>query len=356
MFPTLRAARPLHAWIALLLLTAILAPLLQMLRMPAAFLLGPLLAAALVASAGAPLQVSTPLFIGAQALIGCMIARAFQLPLLKALAHDWPLFLFAVIGVLIVSCALSYVLMRYRVLPGTTAIWGSFPGAAMVMTLMAEAYGEDVRLVAFMQYLRMVCVALIASLVARMFSGSHAGAATDLLPAINWPACGWTLAVAVACAWVGAKTRLPAGALLMPMLVCAVLQDVGWLQVELPPALLALAYSMVGWTIGARFTRDILAHVARALPRVLLSILAMIALSGGIGYLLVLFAGIDPLTACLATSPGGADSIAIIAAGSKVDLPFVMAMQTARFVLILALGPVLARFLASRARATPAHS
>ena len=39
-------------------------------------------------------------------------------------------------------------------LPGTTAVWGSSPGAATAMVLMAEAFGADARLVAFMQYLR----------------------------------------------------------------------------------------------------------------------------------------------------------------------------------------------------------
>jgi uncharacterized protein len=55
----------------------------------------------------------------------------------------------------------------------------------------------------------------------------------------------------------------------------------------------------------------------------------------------------DPLTAYLATSPGGADSVAIIAASSShVDVPFVMAMQMARFILVLLVGPALARAVA----------
>ena len=58
------------------------------------------------------------------------------------------------------------------------------------------------------------------------------------------------------------------------------------------------------------------------------------------------FAGIDPLTAYLATSPGGANSVAIIAASSDVDVPFVMAMQIGRFLVILMIGPTLARFIA----------
>jgi uncharacterized protein len=55
------------------------------------------------------------------------------------------------------------------------------------------------------------------------------------------------------------------------------------------------------------------------------------------------------MTAYLAMSPGGADSVAIIAASSKVDVSFVMALQTARFVVVLLIGPSLARFIAERA-------
>jgi hypothetical protein len=79
--------------------------------------------------------------------------------------------------------------------------------------------------------------------------------------------------------------------------------------------------------------------------------MALIAACGLVALLLVAFAHIDPLTAYLATSPGGIDTVAIIAASSTVDLPFVMAMQTARFLLVLLLGPSLARFIAGRLRA-----
>jgi uncharacterized membrane protein AbrB (regulator of aidB expression) len=58
--------------------------------------------------------------------------------------------------------------------------------------------------------------------------------------------------------------------------------------------------------------------------------------------------GIDPLTAYLATSPGGMDSAAIIGASTKVDLSFVMALQTVRFMVVLLVGPPISRFVATR--------
>jgi uncharacterized membrane protein AbrB (regulator of aidB expression) len=58
--------------------------------------------------------------------------------------------------------------------------------------------------------------------------------------------------------------------------------------------------------------------------------------------------GVDPLTAYLSTSPGGIDSVAIIAASSKVDLPFVMALQTIRLFVVIVIGPTFAGIVARR--------
>ena len=76
--------------------------------------------------------------------------------------------------------------------------------------------------------------------------------------------------------------------------------------------------------------------------------LLLIALCGLVALMLVHGAGVDPLTAYLATSPGGSDSIAIIAASTNVDVSFVMAMQTVRMIAVLLLAPVLTKFIVKR--------
>ena len=96
------------------------------------------------------------------------------------------------------------------------------------------------------------------------------------------------------------------------------------------------------------FTRQILTDAARLLPQTVLAILTLMLFCAALAFLLVKTVGIDPLTAYLATSPGGMDSAAIIAASSKVDVPFVMALQTVRFMVVLLVGPTIARFAASR--------
>jgi uncharacterized protein len=149
-------------------------------------------------------------------------------------------------------------------------------------------------------------------------------------------------------ATAGMLLRMPAGALLLPMIGGAVLEAAGLVTIVLPPWLLALSYAFLGWSIGLGFTREILAHASLAFPQVLLATLALIAICGLLALVLVKAAGIDPLTAYLATTPGGMDAVAIISASSNVDVAFVMALQAARFLIVLAVGPPLARFIAQR--------
>ncbi len=337
-------------WTLVLALSIVLVIALELVRLPAALLLGPMLAAIIVAAANGTVRVPLPAFSLAQGVVGCMIAHSIPASVLGEVLHDWPIFVAGVFSVVAAAALLGWLLTRWRVLPGTTAVWGSSPGAAAAMMLMAEAYGADVRLVAFMQYIRVVCVALVVSLVSRiwMSGGAAEAPAMDWFPQVAWLPLAETLALAVIGALLGLRFRIPAGALVLPMGAGIALQASGLLALELPPWLLAAAYAVVGWSVGMRFTRAILLHAWRALPAVLGSTLTLIAICGGFAVVLVMVADVDPLTAYLATSPGGADSVAIIAASSNVDVPFVMAMQMARFLFVLLTGPSLARFIAHR--------
>ncbi|WP_198527082.1 AbrB family transcriptional regulator [Sphingomonas sp. Ant20] len=227
---------------------------------------------------------------------------------------------------------------------------GFAPGAASAMVLMAQAYGADSRLVAVMTYTRVVCVAVVASVLAAVMVGGGSG---------HHPAAAWfagvdpvavlrTVAIAGVGAILGVKLRLPAGALLGPLVLGGVLNVTGIAQPVLPQWLLAISYAVVGWKIGLSFTRDTLRVAGKAMPRILLSVGLLIAFCGGIAAALTRWAGIDPVTAYLASSPGGMDSVAIIAASSPVDVPFVMALQVMRFLGVLLIGPPLARFVATR--------
>jgi membrane AbrB-like protein len=345
------ANRPIFVhWAVLLVLSALFTVLLEAARLPAALLLGPMAGAIVVAASNVTLRIPRVSFLGAQGVLGCLIASTATPATLGVMTANAPLFLATIFAAIAASSLLGWQLARWRVLPGMTAVWGSTPGAAAAMTLMAGAYGEDIRLVAFMQYLRVVFVVLCASLVTRFWAPLADGPVAEIIwfPALAGLPFAKTVALAGLGAIAGRLLRIPAGSLLLPAAVGAVLQGSGAMHIELPPWLLATSYALIGWNIGLGFTRAILIHAAQALPRIVASILALIAICGGLAYLLTRFAGIEPLTAYLATSPGGADSVAIIAASSKVDMPFIMALQSARLIIVVLIGPRLARFIAGR--------
>jgi len=313
-------------------------------------MLGPLIAAMMLAAGGGRVRFPLPPFVVAQGIIGCLIASMVPLTIIGDILDHWLLFTAGVLFVVAASSLLGWLMTRLQILPGTTALWGTSPGAASVMTIMAESYGADIRLVAVMQYLRVVLVAAVAALVAKLFgvSASQGPAAIVWFPPIAWLPLAETLALAVAGPLIARALRIPAGAFLVPMVAGIVLTHFGWLAIELPAWLLAASYALVGWNIGLRFTRPLLIHAARALPRIVGCTLLLIALCGLVALMLVYGAGVDPLTAYLATSPGGSDSIAIIAASTDVDVSFVMAMQTVRMIAVLLLAPVLTKFIVKR--------
>jgi membrane AbrB-like protein len=338
-------------WGVLLTLSLTLAGLLNALGVPAALLVGPMIAGIIVGTLDGAIDIPDLAFGLAQGLVGCLIGTIVA-RLLGTGSGDWGLLAAGALSVVAVSSALGWLLSRTGLLPGTTALWGMSAGAASAMTVMSEDYGADARLVGLMQYLRVVIVTLIASTGARLLGATvPPAAAVQLFGAVQWGPFAATLALAAAGPLIANRLKLRGGALLVPMVAGAALVRFHAMPLELPRWLLACGYAAIGWRVGLRFTVRLLLQAARALPQILLCTFTLIAMCGVLAALLVEFAGIDPITAWLATNPGGADTAAIIASSSQnVDAGFIMTMQTLRFLTVLVLGPVIARFLSNRKR------
>jgi membrane AbrB-like protein len=307
-----------------------------------------MITAIFLAISGAGMTLPKPMFLMAQGTLGMMIANSLPITVFARISLEWPLFLIGTTSTVVASSFLGWLLSRTKLLPGTTAIWGSSPGAASAMTIMSESYGADMRLVAFMQYLRVACCAIAATIVAAMFDVDEVTSTpVDWLGVSSWESFLITLTIIAVMSAIAIRLRLPSGPLLLSLGVGLAIKFSGVLPIVLPNWYLAMSFAVLGWSIGFRFTRQSLRHAWHVLPHVLGAILTLIAINACFAMLLITFADIDPLTAFLATSPGGADSVAIIAASTNVDVSFVMAMQVARLLLVLIAGPMLARWLSS---------
>ncbi len=342
-------ARRAGLWAALAIISFFLAYGLELAGVPAAMFLGPMLTGLVFAVSGADLTMPRWTFSAAQSVVGSMVAVTITASTLITLVRDWPAMLTSVALAIVFGGIVGFALMRYGGLPGTTAAWGTSPGGAAAMTAMAEAFGADMRMVAFMQYLRMLVVVSSATGVSRLLLGGHA--ATALPPGLaagaDVPllALAQTLGLIAVGLVLGRASRIPAGPLVVPMLGGAALHAAGLIDIVLPPWLLCSAYGLLGWFIGLRFTPQTVRHALRATPRILCGILSLMALCAGLAWMLVEWMHVDPLSAYLATSPGGLDSMAIIAVGSGGNVPFVLALQSLRLFAVVLTGPLVARLV-----------
>ena len=346
---------PVLQWGLLFLLSLLLSLAFLCIHLPAALLLGPMIAGIAFSLKGITLQLPRSTFLAAQAILGCMIAQNLTGSILTTLAVNWPVVLAILLVTLLSSAVVGWLLVRYSSLPGNTGAWGSSPGGAAAMVAMAQDYGADIRLVAFMQYLRVLFVAGAAVLVTRLILGDSAEAVSQQ---IAWfpPLSGnlWsTLLLAAVSGFTGRILRIPSGTMLAPMIVGAWLHAGGMIVIELPEWLLAIAYMAIGWRIGLGFDRQVFFMALRPLPQILASIFALMAICAAMAWGLAHYMQIDFITAWLATSPGGLDTVAVIAAGSNADMALIMAMQTLRLFSILLTGPAVARFISTYAPKQP---
>lgn len=202
---------PILQWFLLFLLSLLISLIFLWLHLPAAMLLGPMIAGIVLSLRGSSLQLPRGIFLAAQAILGCMIAQNLTGSILTTLALYWPVVLLVLLVTLLSSAIVGWLLVRYSLLPGNTGAWGSSPGGAAAMVAMAQDYGADIRLVAFMQYLRVLFVAGAAVLVTRLILGDSAAAVSQQLV---WfpPLSGnllTTLLLAIVAGIAGRLMRIP---------------------------------------------------------------------------------------------------------------------------------------------------
>jgi membrane AbrB-like protein len=327
--------------------------LLDLVHVPSAALFGGLLAGLVRGLAGRRrLDVPRPATTAAQAVVGVSIGALVQLSTLTGLGGDWLPVLLVTVATLFLSLGAGLLL---RLQPGISPVTGAFAmiaGGASGITAMARDLGADARMVAVLQYLRVLLIVVLMPVVATGVYGAGDDGAAGAAAA-GGPGAAAGVLFTVACAAVGVPlarvARVPVGALLGPMLVAAAADLTGLASGATVPALVQdAAFLVIGLQVGTSFTRDSLRTVGRALP-LAVAIIAGLGLGcAGLGAVLSAATGAGGLDAYLATTPGGLYAVLATATRSGADTTFVLAVQVLRLFVMLLSAPLLARLLRRR--------
>jgi uncharacterized protein len=184
--------------------------------------------------------------------------------------------------------------------------------------------------------------------VASPYAQAHAATAAE--PVLG-TARGWLLMLATgaAGAGLGSLTRLPGAQLLGPMALAAVVTlAIPGGEFDVPPLAREVSFAVIGLQVGLRFTLETIRLLGRLLVPVLIAVLGVLAACALLAFVLDLASGISFRDAYLATTPGGLYAVLAVALGADANAAYILAAQGLRLIVMVALAPVVVRWLVRR--------
>ena len=319
------------------------------LGVPLAWMLGAMLSITVASLAGAPTVMAQPLRRVMIAILGIMLGSAFTPEILSDAQKWWP----AVITMLLfvsVGTAACYVYFRkIAKFDPTTAYFSSAPGGLSEMALVGESYGGNVAAISLVHTTRILIVVGTIPVYFRYVQGWDVPPS----PIDNGVALQWLdIVLLTGCAVVGVpladKLKVPAGALVGPMILSAALHIAGLTHAAPPALIVAIAQIVMGAGIGCRFSGLSLSRVG-----------TIILAGAGSGLLLVTGAALTAIyfaTAAgqtseallLALAPGGLAEMSLIALVIGSQTAFISLMHMLRIVFVVLIVPSLFRLFAGQ--------
>lgn len=309
------------------------------LSFPAAFLTGSAVAVTLATTAGRmKADVPGPLRNATFAVLGAMMGAGIT----PEAFHDLQRFPIALVGlgvVIVGATASSYVVLRkVGRWDRLSALLGSVPGHFSLVVVVADETGARMERVVMAQAFRLV---LLVTLIPFVLGGDDASVVRAIGPAdATWADVVLTIAIAIAAAFVAKQLRFPAPSLMGPLVASTVLSGTGLVTMAVPTPLSAVAFMVLGASVGMRFSNV----RPDNLPRMLAASLASFTVAVGVA--LALAVGVahilnEPLGAMfLAYAPGGLDAMIALTFILGFDIAFVATLHTARMIILALTVPL----------------
>lgn len=343
-----------RSWALLAILVAAVSAAFEAIGLPTPLLFGGLVGALVYALARPrhPLALPGMSFTAGQAIVGIIIGAMVDWQGLAELGTDWFIVLLVSCFSVLVSVMPGQLLMRHGA-SRVTATFSSIAGGAAGLTALAQDLGADARVVASLQYLRLLVVLVTLPVVVAVGFGTTDGRATPIDPAQtvgDWAlGLGFSLLAIALGLLAGRLVRLPAAAILGPLVAASVLTLVPVFDdVRVPFVVAAVGYLAIGVQVGLKFTVASLRAIGAMVPTALVTIVVTLVACGGLGWILTRTTDATGLDAYLATTPGGIYAVMGTAAETGTDPGFVAASQVLRVLIVLGLTPFLAVWLRRR--------
>ncbi len=324
--------------------------------MPLPWMLGSMLATTVAAISGAPVAGNRQLRSIFIAVLGVMLGSAFTPEIVGQLA-SWAISL----SVLVVYTALAGLLgviffQRVAGYDPVTSYFAAMPGGLSEMIFVGEEMGGDARVISLIHATRIILVVMILSFAFQTFAGyapEGQSAPGPSIAGMRWldlviltlsGIVGFLLAHAV---------RIPAAALVGPMLISAVVHLAGLSEVAPPGEIVAAAQVVVGSTIGCRFAGTTVAAIRRIAAWAFGATVLLLTTTLAFAWAVDRVTGIGVSALTLAYAPGGLAEMSLVALALGIEAAFVATHHIVRIFLIVVLAPLAFRLNWTTAKRPP---
>ena len=357
--PSGRSVSALGLWVVVALATFFGGSLVENVGMPAPHLLTGLIAGLVLALTGLARRAGAVMprlvYLAAQAVAGVLLGTYFSLPALGRVGWALVPLVAITVATLLLSVGAGLLLARRTGLDEPTAALGLIAGGSSGIVAAADDLGADARLVAVLQYVRLILVVLSAPLLVRFVLAPHGTYAAVGAKEIEATASlhGYLLTIGLAAlgALAGTKLKIPAGALIVPLLLTALGGGLGlWNDLQPPETVREPAFIIIGLAVGLGFDLLVLRRAARAAPSALAAIVGIIAACGALAAAVAASTPVSLLDAYLATTPGGINAVLVTAFAAGANTSLVFGLQGLRLVVMVLVAPALVRYLLRRQR------
>ena len=312
-----------------------------LLHLPLPFMLGAMMASAVLSIAGVRVSELKRIRPPMLAVIGTMLGASFS----ASFFSNLPTFALPLAGLVAASAMGAFVayqlLRRTTAMTPETAYFAAMPGGVVEMVLLSHERGGDDRIVAIVHAMRIFLVVATLPFLFELLTGVAAprGVATTVSFAdVTLADAAWFAVVVVAGYALSKVVRLPARVMLAPMIVSLLVHVAGWTDFKLPFELIALAQIVIGISVGARFggiDRPLLLR-GLGLSAIVTGVLVGVAILSA--WLVHLSTGMSFGALFLAFAPGGFTEMSLMALAMNFDVAFVVAMHLFRVILIIVSG------------------
>ena len=309
--------------------------------MPLPWMLGSMAFCTAAAVAGAPIRAPVRIRPYMIVVVGIMLGSGYN-PAMLDRAGEWlgSLSMLLAYVVVVGGAGLVYFRLFSRYDP-VTSYFCAMPGGFNEMVMMGAEMGGDERKIALTHASRVLLVVFTVPLWLRLTGQLDIASRTTLSTGLADVALAdYLLLAACSIGWpIAERLRIPAGLLVGPMLLSAVLHLGGITESQPPTLIVNLAQLFIGTTVGCRFTGASKREVGQALVIGAGLAALMLVLTTLFAYAISSFAGVGFAVGMLAFSPGGLAEMALVGLALGVDVAFIATHHVARILLVVMLAP-----------------